>query len=106
MTDLTPTKFVNGRAVIKLIDEPSFWLGRLHVVPACREIVTPSGSELIEQRVLQVLICLAQANGHVVSRHELVLRCWQRAIVSEDAIHRCISKVRKLAELCPTPCFT
>jgi DNA-binding winged helix-turn-helix (wHTH) protein len=105
MTDRTPTKILNGRVAINLIDEPDFWLGRLHVVPASREIVTPSGNELIEPRVLQVLVCLAKADGQVVSRDELIARCWQRRIVSEDAINRCIAKVRKIGELCETPSF-
>ncbi len=106
MADRMPTKFPNNRDVITLIDEPNFWLGRLHVMPSCREIVTPSGSEFVEPRVLQVLICLTKAQGQVLCRDELIARCWQRRIVSEDAIHRCIAKVRRIADLSETPSFT
>jgi DNA-binding winged helix-turn-helix (wHTH) protein len=106
MADRIPTNFLNGKSVIKLIDEADFWLGRLHVKPSCREIATPAGNELIEPRVLQVLVCLAKNDGQVISRDELITRCWQRRIVSEDAINRCIGKVRKLGELCDTPSFS
>ena len=46
---------------------------------------------------MQVLVALAQARGSVVSQDDLVIRCWRGLSVSDDAIYRCISKLRKLA---------
>ena len=46
---------------------------------------------------MQVLVALAQARGSVVSQTDLVARCWRGLSVSDDAIYRCISKLRKLA---------
>jgi Tol biopolymer transport system component/DNA-binding winged helix-turn-helix (wHTH) protein len=43
-----------------------------------------------------VLIALHQAGGQVVSRDELIARCWDGRIVGEDAINRAISRVREL----------
>jgi Tol biopolymer transport system component len=47
---------------------------------------------------MEVLVALAAAQGAVVSRQEMIERCWSGRAVSEDAIERCIGKLRKLAE--------
>ena len=52
---------------------------------------------------MQVLVALAQARGSVVSQSDLVVRCWRGLSVSDDAIYRCISKLRKLAADYPDP---
>lgn len=54
---------------------------------------------------MQVLIVLAEAAGAVVSRDELIQRCWDGRAVSEDAINRCIGQLRRLAKSCDEPCF-
>ena len=43
-----------------------------------------------------VLVALHQADGQVVSRDELIARCWDGRVVGEDAINRAISRVRDL----------
>src|SRR6185437_9667500 len=55
--------------------------------------------ENLEPRVMQVLVALARADGAVLSRDELIRQCWGGRIVGEDAINRCVSKVRQLSEL-------
>lgn len=47
---------------------------------------------------MQTLVRLVRAQGAVVSRDDLVQSCWGGRSVSEDAINRCIAKVRQLAE--------
>ena len=54
---------------------------------------------------MQVLVALAQASNRVVSRHELVVRCWNGLSVGEDAIWRCISKLRQLVSGWPQAPF-
>lgn len=54
---------------------------------------------------MQVLIVLVEAAGAVVSRDELIQRCWDGRAVSEDAINRCIGQLRRLAKGCDEPCF-
>lgn len=46
---------------------------------------------------MQALVRLVRANGAVVSRDDLIESCWGGRTVSEDAINRCIAKVRQLA---------
>ena len=47
---------------------------------------------------MQALVRLARAHGAVVSRDDLIQSCWGGRAVSEDAINRCIAKLRQLAE--------
>ncbi|HWF76464.1 MAG TPA: winged helix-turn-helix domain-containing protein [Caulobacteraceae bacterium] len=82
---------------IDLADTVDFTLGALTLSPSTREIRWSGGAEIVQPRVMQALVCLAQAEGAVVSRDELVRRCWGGRIVGEDAINRCIAKARQLA---------
>ena len=74
-------------------------IGRLGIHPATREIVRDDGArEVVEPRVMQVLVMLAGAEGAIVSRDELTEGCWEGRIVGEDAINRVISRLRKVAD--------
>ena len=46
---------------------------------------------------MQVLVALAQARGRVITRDELIERCWGGRIVGENAIDRVISRIRQVA---------
>ena len=83
---------------IQLVSEPDFKLGDILVRPSAREVVLTQGRELLEPRVMQVLTALAKARGMVLSRDDLIESCWEGRIVGEDSIHRCIVRLRKLAE--------
>jgi tetratricopeptide (TPR) repeat protein len=54
-------------------------------------------SETLEPRVMQVLVALADSRGEVVSRDELIARCWGGTIVGDNAIQRAIYVLRDLA---------
>jgi DNA-binding winged helix-turn-helix (wHTH) protein len=83
---------------IVLAKEPDFRLGGLQVSPGRRQIVAGSISEMLQPRVMQVLVALAVRRGEVVSRDELMMRCWGGFAVSDDAIHRCIARLRRFSE--------
>jgi DNA-binding winged helix-turn-helix (wHTH) protein/TolB-like protein len=83
---------------IDLANEPAFMLGALEVRPPTREVVGPERREVLEPRVMQVLVALARRRGEVVSRDALVAACWSGRAVGEDAIQRCIAKLRRLAD--------
>lgn len=82
---------------IDLAQEADFDLGLLRVRPARCEVEWNGTAQILQRRVMQVLVALAQARGSVVSQNDLVSRCWRGLSVTEDAIYRCISKLRKLA---------
>lgn len=86
-------------ATVDLAHAPELAIGPLRVRPGLREIVGADGSsEIIEPRVMQVLVALARAEGGIVSRDDLIACCWGGRIVGEDAITRVISRLRRLAD--------
>lgn len=82
---------------VNLVDEPSFAIGDMLVEPARLTIACGDARERLEPRVMAVLVVLAQAAGRVVSRDELVDRCWDGRIVGDNAIQRVISRLRRLS---------
>jgi len=87
------------KSPVDLAREADFTLGALHVSPSTREAARGDLREMLEPRVMQVLVALFHANGRVVSRDELVERCWEGRIVGEDAINRVIGRLRRLSEV-------
>ena len=84
---------------IDLASEPPLSIGALRIEPRLRRIAHPDGrDEIVEPRVMQVLVALAKAKGGVVSRDELLQSCWNGAVVGEDAIERVIGRIRRLTE--------
>jgi DNA-binding winged helix-turn-helix (wHTH) protein len=85
-------------ARVDLAHEADFALGQVKVFPARREIVGDGFQDVLEPRVMQVLVALARARGEILSRDDLIECCWERVVVGEDAINRCIGRLRKTAE--------
>ncbi len=86
------------RDEIVLAHSPAFRLGLVEVRPPTREVIGPESREIVEPRVMEVLVALAGAAGEILSRDDLVQCCWGGRAVSEDAINRVISKLRRLGE--------
>jgi DNA-binding winged helix-turn-helix (wHTH) protein len=84
---------------VELAHEPDFVIGRLTVSPSRRQLVRDDGErKVIEHRIMQVLVALSKAEGRIVTRDELIILCWDGRFVGEDAIHRVISQLRKIAD--------
>ena len=97
--DLGPTSLMDGRdARIDLAHQIDFELGGLRIRPSICEVVDDAGPTRLEPRVMQVLVALARAEGSVVSRDDLIASCWGGRIVGEDAINRCVARLRRLFE--------
>ena len=86
---------VPGRVV--LAQEPASSLGSVRISPPTRQVIVGAERHTIEPRVMQVLVVLAKARGAVVSRDELIDRCWDGRIVGDDSINHAIGKIRQLA---------
>ncbi len=82
---------------IDLAVESPFLLGELAVDPTRLCVRRGVESLRLEARVMQVLVVLARADGQVVSRADLVERCWDGRIVGENALQRVISRLRHLS---------
>jgi TolB-like protein/DNA-binding winged helix-turn-helix (wHTH) protein len=78
----------------------------MEVRPATRELVFDGRREVLEPRVMAVLVRLARANGEVVTRDDLTEACWEGRVVSDDAINRVISRIRRASDLTGGKDFT
>lgn len=87
---------MTGQSAIDLTKTPAFSLGTLSLRPASHELILGKRREILEPRVMQVLIALARENGDVVTREALTESCWEGRIVGEDAIHRVLSRLRRV----------
>lgn len=83
---------------IHLAHEPPLHIGAILLCPPTRELIGPDRRAVLEPRVMQVMIALAQTPNEIITRDELIIRCWHGTTVGENAIHRVISRLRQLAE--------
>jgi len=86
---------------VDLALEPNFTVGCLAVRPSRREVEGTGIQRTLQRKVMQVLVALATSRSEVVSRRELVQRCWAGLSVSDDAVDRCIAQLRALAAVWP-----
>lgn len=82
---------------VDLALELPFLLGGARVDPPAHEITIRRTAERMQPQTVKVLVALHDRLGEVVTRDELVERCWDGRIVSEDVINRCVLLLRQLA---------
>ena len=81
---------------IELVAEDVRKLGPLIIDPPARTVRHADGrSASLEPRTMQVLIALLQAGGAVVSKDELVERCWDGRIVGDDSVSSVVYRLRR-----------
>lgn len=86
--------------VIDLGQEPDRCLGALAIRPRAGCIGTGDRTVRLEPRLMQVLIALADTAPEVATRQELSSRAWGGVVVGDDALNRCIARLRRaLADL-------
>jgi DNA-binding winged helix-turn-helix (wHTH) protein len=85
------------RPQVPLAKRPDFDLGSTRVFPSRLLLEGPSATVPLERRVMEVLLTFVDAHGAVLSRDELLERCWPGVVVGDDAVHRVIGGLRKAA---------
>lgn len=91
-------------SLVRLGQVDEFNLGQMLVSPARRQIQVGDETRMLEPRVMQVLVALAEARPNVVPRDDLAQACWGGVAVGDDAMNRCIVSLRRLArEFDPQP---
>jgi DNA-binding winged helix-turn-helix (wHTH) protein/TolB-like protein len=83
---------------IDLSIELPFRLGGAAIDPRAHEIRWDRESRRIQPLTMKVLVALHDRSGDVVTRDELVDRCWDGRFVGEDVINRCVSLLRRVAD--------
>jgi DNA-binding winged helix-turn-helix (wHTH) protein len=77
------------------------WRGRAfrigdYVVDAARNRVTgPAGETALQPKVIDVLCALAERQGEVLSRSDLIDRVWGKEFGADESLTRAISQLRK-----------
>lgn len=71
-----------------------FWLEQWFIDPLHGRFETNGHQMHIEPKVMDVLVCLAESHGSVVSRDQLLREVWAGVVVSEEVLTRCISELR------------
>ncbi|CAM2070375.1 PD40 domain-containing protein [Sulfidibacter corallicola] len=79
-----------------------FRLGPLTVRPDLNRIEGPTETVRLEPLVMRILVYLAEHQGRTVSREELIREIWAQQHVSDHALNRALSKLRKALGNHPT----
>ena len=83
---------------IDLAREADFIIGGARIRPTACEIIAGGRRIRLQPRVMQVLVALARAGGEPVAREALTEVCWGQVRVGDDALNRCIQRLRRLAK--------
>lgn len=73
-----------------------FRLGIFEVAPARGEVRCGDTVARLEPKVMAVLVALARTPGETVSREKLFDEVWEGRAVTDDALTRCISALRRV----------
>jgi Tol biopolymer transport system component/DNA-binding winged helix-turn-helix (wHTH) protein len=73
----------------------AFRLGEITIEPSTGELCGPAGHTRLDPKVMSVLWHLARRQGQVVLREELLRAVWPGAVVTDDALSRCIYQLRR-----------
>ncbi len=78
-----------------LAQRATMQIGPIAIDPATRELRGPLGSATLRPQPILVFLILADAEGAVVTRDDLVLRAWSGRFVAEDSLNGAISEIRR-----------
>ena len=74
--------------------QAGFRIGECLIEPRQNRIVRGEAEVRLEPRVMDVLVCLAERAGEVVSRETLNEQVWGNVVVTDQAVTNCISELR------------
>ena len=73
-----------------------FQLAEWSVQPAVNRLVRGDQVIRLEPKIMQVLVCLSENAGDVVTRETLIARVWPDVFVTDDVLHRAIRELRRV----------
>ena len=74
--------------------QAGFRIGECLIEPRQNRVVRGNAEVRLEPRVMDVLMCLAERAGEVVSRETLNEQVWGNVVVTDQAVTNCISELR------------
>src|SRR5271170_2827509 len=76
-----------GHSLLRIAD--------LRVDPALDEICKDGQTIKLEPKAMQMLMCLAERAGEVLSVEELLDRVWKDVVVSQDSVYAAVAALRR-----------
>ena len=73
----------------------AYQLGRVGFDPDACELFSEGSPEHLQPQVRNVLLCLINHAGEVVSKDRLIREAWRDRAATEECLTRCISLLRK-----------
>jgi len=73
-------------------------IGHWLIEPELNSISGSGRSVHLEPKVMEVLLCLAERPGKVVSKQDLISTVWSDAFVTDDVLTRAISELRRVLD--------
>ena len=73
----------------------TFQLGQIGFDPDACELVSDGSPEHLQPQVRNVLLCLVNHAGEVVSKERLIEEAWPDRTATDECLTRCISLLRK-----------
>jgi TolB-like protein len=77
-----------GRTLLRVAD--------LRVDPALDEICKDGQTIKLEPKAMQLLLCLAERAGEVLSVEQLLDRVWKDVVVSQDSVYAAVAALRRI----------
>jgi eukaryotic-like serine/threonine-protein kinase len=75
-----------------------FKVGSWVVQPSLNSIICNNRATHLEPKIMEVLVCLAENQGKLVSKEQLMRTVWADTFVTDDVLTRSISELRKSLE--------
>src|SRR2546428_6110 len=70
-------------------------VGGWTVEPSLNQLVAPGKTMKLEPKWMEVLVCLMDRSGEVVSRETLLSEVWPGVVVGDDSLTQVVTKLRK-----------
>jgi len=80
---------------MSLVGDAVFRLRQWRVDPALDEISRDGKTVKLEPRTMQVLVCLAERSGEVVSVNQLLDVVWKDLVVTPDSVYQAVAVLRR-----------
>ncbi len=81
---------------MKAMDSSSLRIGAWRVDPALDQISKDGNTVKLERRAMQLLLCLAEHAGQVVSVEELLDQVWAGVVVTPDSVYHAVAALRRM----------
>jgi TolB-like protein/DNA-binding winged helix-turn-helix (wHTH) protein/Tfp pilus assembly protein PilF len=80
---------------MKAMDSSSLRIGAWRVDPALDQISKDGNTVKLERRAMQLLLCLAEHAGEVISVEELLDQVWAGVVVTPDSVYHAVAALRR-----------